>query len=133
MLGQEGIAVLAVSKQYGELEYAIETTVSIGWWPVWGAGPVDGRRPTFVLDLSTGGRPVTLEWVKCSWRCVQPQCELDRDGSGDRDVRRRVDRAGLREPCRRVGRDGHLLAAVARNFGVGWVRRWPRCASTVSG
>jgi Transposase len=55
MLGLEGMAVLAVSEYDDELEYAIETTATIGWCPVCGAqARLHDRRPTWVRDLPAG-------------------------------------------------------------------------------
>src|SRR5512144_2114884 len=83
MLGLEGMAVLAVAERDGELEYAIETTATVGWCPVCGAvARLHDRRPTWVRDLPAGDRPspagdrpVTLVWVKRVWQCVYGQCE----------------------------------------------------------
>ncbi|MEK6441847.1 transposase family protein [Pseudonocardia sp. T1-2H] len=32
------------------------------------------HRPCWVRDLPTGGRPVTLVWIKGVWRCAHPVC-----------------------------------------------------------
>jgi transposase len=123
MLGLEGMAVLAVSERDGELEYAIETTAATGWCPVCGAvGRLHGRRPTWVRDLPAGDRPVTLVWVKRIWRCVHRQCEQQTWTETHPAIAPRsswTERARA-QACRRVGRDGHSVAAVAREFGVGW-------------
>jgi transposase len=122
MLGLEGMAVLAVSERDGELEYAIETTAATGWCPVCGAvGRLHDRRPTWVRDLPAGDRPVTLVWVKRIWRCVHRQCEQQTWTETHPAIAPRsswTERARA-QACRRVGRDGHSVAAVAREFGVG--------------
>jgi transposase len=123
MLGLEGMAVLAVSEGDGEVEYAIETTASTGWCPVCGAqARLHDRRPTWVRDLPAGHRAVTLVWVKRVWRCVHRECEKQTWTETHPEIRPRsswTERA-RRHACRRVGRDGHSVAAVARDFGVGW-------------
>jgi transposase len=75
-----------------------------------------------VRDLPLGGRPVVLAWRKRIWRCRESAC-------GVRTWTERVaaicPRAVLTEraraeACRRVGKDAHAVAAVARDLGVGW-------------
>lgn len=116
MLGLEGMAVLAVSEHEDELEYAIETTATIGWCPVCGAqARLHDRRPTWVRDLPAGDRPVTLVWVKRIWRCVHPECEQQTWTETHPAILPRAswtERARA-QACRRVGRDGHAVAAVA--------------------
>jgi len=123
MLGPEGMAVLAVSQRDGEVEYAIETTAATGWCPICGAqARLHDRRPTWVRDLPAGDRPVTLVWVKRIWRCTHVECEKQTWTEIHPQIRARAawtERA-RKQACRRVGRDGHSVAAVARDFGVGW-------------
>ena len=122
MLGLEGMAVLAVSQRDGEVECAIETTAATGWCPICGArARLHDRRPTWVRDLPAGDRPVTLVWVKRIWRCTHVECEKQTWTEIHPQIRARAawtERA-RKQACRRVGRDGHSVAAVARDFGVG--------------
>ena len=123
MLGLEGMTVLAVSERDGELEYAIETTATTGWCPVCGAvARLHDRRPTWVRDLPAGDRPVTLVWVKRVWRCVHERCEQQTWTETHPAIASRSSwtARARAQACRRVGRDGHAVAAVAREFGVGW-------------
>jgi transposase len=114
MLGLPGFVVLAVSDYAGEVEQAIETTVDVVGCPECGAvAQLHDRRPCWVRDLPAGGRPVALVWVKRVWRTwtetsavIAPRASL-------------TERARA-EICRRVGQDGASVAAVARDFGIGW-------------
>jgi transposase len=123
MLGIPGFQVLAVSEHAGELEQAVETTAEEGWCPACGVrAKLHDRRPTWVRDLPAGGRPVTLVWVKRVWRCTESQCPQRTWTETSAAIRPRAawtERA-RREACRRVGEDGHTVAAVAAEFGVGW-------------
>jgi transposase len=123
MLGMPGFRVLSVSEYAGELEQAVETTAEDGWCPTCGVrARLHDRRPAWVRDLPAGGRPVTLVWVKRVWRCVEPQCAKQSWTETSPTIRPRAawtERA-RREACRRVGQDGHTVAAVAAEFGVGW-------------
>ena len=123
MLGLEGMAVLAVSERDGELEYAIETTASrVGARCAGRQARLHDRRPTWVRDLPAGDRPVTLVWVKRIWRCTHPECEQQTWTESHPQIRARASwsERARKQACRRVGRDGHSVAAVARDVGVGW-------------
>jgi transposase len=123
MLGLAGMAVLAVSEGDREVEYAIETTAAVGWCPTCGAqARLHNRRPTWVRDLPAGHRAVTLVWIKRVWRCTHVECEQQTWTETHPQIRARASwsERARKQACRRVGRDGHSVAAVARDFGVGW-------------
>jgi len=118
-----GFVLLAVSQVDGELEQAIETTTIEEFCRRCGVRAVlHGRRPVRVRDLPTAGRPVTLIWVKRVWRCAQLRCAAKTWSETSEHIRPRAsltERARA-EACRRVGEDGHDVAAVAVEYGVGW-------------
>jgi hypothetical protein len=80
------------------------------------------RRPTWARDLAAGDRAVTLVWVKRIWRCVHLECEQQTWTERHRQIRPRASltERARKQACRRVGREGHSVAAVARDFRVGW-------------
>ena len=123
LLGMPGFRVLPVSEHAGELEQAVEATAEEGWCPTCGVrARLHDRRPSWVRDLPAHGRPVTLVWVKRVWRCTEAACPQQTWTKTSTAVRLRAvwtERA-RREACRRVGEDGHTVAAVAAEFGVGW-------------
>jgi len=123
VLGLSGFRVLAVSEHDGEVEQAVETTDEQGWCPVCGVrARLHDRRPCWVRDLPAAGRPVTLVWVKRAWRCHEPRCAKQTWSETHEQIRARcvLTERARREACRRVGQDGHTVAAVAADFGVGW-------------
>jgi len=80
------------------------------------------RRVVRLRDLPSGGRPVTLIWVKRVWRCAEPSCPVRTWTETHPAIRPRMaltERARA-EACRRVGQDGHDVASVAAEYGVGW-------------
>jgi transposase len=123
MLGMPGFVMLAVSEQDGELEQAVETTADLVGCPSCGAvAQLHDRRPSWVRDLPAGGRPVTLVWVKRVWRCPHTLC-AKRTWTETTSViaaRASLTERARAEICRRVGEDGASVAAVAREFGIGW-------------
>ena len=83
-----------------------------------------GHRTVRVRDLPIGGRPVVLAWRKRIWRCREPACGVRTWTERVTAIRPRAvavltERARA-EACRRVGKDAHAVAAVARDLGVGW-------------
>ena len=133
VLGLSGFRVLAVSEHDGEVEQAVETTDEQGWCAACGVrARLHDRRPSWVRDLPAAGRPVTLVWVKRVWRCNEPRCAKQTWSEAHEQIRARcvLTERARREACRRVGQDGHTVAAVAADFGVGWgtvmaaVRDW---------
>lgn len=123
MLGLAGFRLLAVSEYGGELEQAIETSVEEDFCRGCGVrARLHDRRPTWVRDLPTGGRPVTLVWVKRVWRCMQSACGVSTWSERSPEIRARASltERARREACRRVGQDGHSVSQVAAAFGVAW-------------
>ena len=123
MLGMAGFVVLAVSEHDGELEQAIETTADLVGCPTCAAvAQCHDRRPVWVRDLPSGGRPVTLVWVKRVWRCPHRSCPTRTWTETSPCIAARASLTGRAraEICRRVGEDGASVAAVARDFGISW-------------
>ncbi|MEP6665236.1 MAG: transposase family protein [Nocardioidaceae bacterium] len=122
MLGLSGFRLLAVSEYEGEFEQAIETTADVGWCPSCGVqARLHDRRPTWVRDLPAAGRPVTVVRVKRVWRCHEPLCAKVTWTESSEAIRARAsmtERARA-EVCRRVGQDGHAVAAMAADLGAG--------------
>ncbi len=123
MLGLEGFVLLAVSAHDGECEQAIETLEREDFCRRCGVvARLHDRRPSWVRDLPSAGRPVTLVWIKRVWRCVEAACPVSTWTETSTAIRARsswTERARV-EACRRVGEDGHSVAQVARAFGVSW-------------
>jgi transposase len=123
MLGLSGFVVLAVSDNDGECEQAVETTADLVGCPECAAvAELHDRRPCWVRDLPTAGRPVTLVWIKRIWRCPHVLCPK-RTWTETCSViapRASLTERARAEICRRVGEDGASVAAVAREFGIGW-------------
>jgi transposase len=93
-----------------------------------------------VRDLPIGGRPVVLLWRKRIWRCGEPACGVRTWTERAAAIRPRAvltERARA-EACRRVGKDAHSVAAVARDLGLAgrpscgrWLSTAPRWSTTL--
>jgi transposase len=123
LLGLDGFEVLAAEVVGGEWQLTVQTTATlVGCVGCGVRAELHGRRTVRVRDLPVGGRPVVLCWHKRLWRCREPACKVrtwtERAAAiGPRAVLTQRARA---EACRRVGKDAHAVAAVARDLGVGW-------------
>jgi transposase len=123
LLGLDGFEVLAAEVAGGEWQLTVQTTATvIGCIGCGVRAEAHGRRTARVRDLPAGGRPVVLWWRKRIWRCREPACKVrtwtERVAAiGPRVVLTERARA---EACRRVGKDAHAVAVVARDLGVGW-------------
>ena len=123
MLGLAGFVVLEARQVDGELELLIETSAGRVGCPECGViAWSHDRREVLVRDVGAFGQRVRLRWRKRIWRCHEPACPRrtwteQHDAAAPRAVL--SERARV-EACRRVGRDGQSVAAVARDLGVGW-------------
>jgi transposase len=123
LLGLDGLEVVAAELVGGEWQLAVQTTATVVGCAGCGVRATPhGRRTVRVRDLPIGGRPVVLGWRKRLWRCRESACRVRTwtervAGIGPRAVLTQRARA---EACRRVGKDAHAVAAVARDLGVGW-------------
>jgi transposase len=123
LVGMAGFVVGAHELEGDEWWLLIETTTDRVGCPSCGVRAVGhGRRRVQVRDLSIAGRPVRLVWAKRIWRCPEVACERRTWSETHPAIRSRASltERARREMCRRVGRDGASVAAVAAAFGVGW-------------
>jgi transposase len=122
-LDLEGFEVLAAEIVGGEWQLTVQTTATmVGCIGCGTRAELRGRRTVRVRDLPAGGRPVLLAWRKRLWRLREPACGVRTWTEQVAAVRPRAvltERARA-EACRRVGKDAHAVAAVARRLGVGW-------------
>ena len=123
LLDLDGFQLVSAELQGGEWQLAVQTTATVVGCAGCGVRATPhGRRTVRVRDLPIGGRPVVLAWCKRLWRCREPACGVrtwteQAAAIGPRAVLTQRARA---EACRRVGKDAHAVAAVARDLGVGW-------------
>jgi transposase len=123
LLGLDGFEVLAAEAVAGECQLAVETIAAVvGCGGSGMRAELHGRRTVRVRDLPAGGRPVVLCWRKRIWRCGEEACRVRTWTEQVAAIRPRAvltERARA-EACRRVGKDAHAVAAVARDLRVGW-------------
>jgi transposase len=123
LLGLGGFEVLAAEVVGGEWQLIVQTTATVVGCVGCGVrAELHGRRTVRVRDLPIGGRPVVLFWRKRIWRCHEPACGVRTWTERMAAIRPRavLTQRARAEACRRVGKDAHAVAAVARDLGVGW-------------
>jgi transposase len=121
LLGVEGFVVLSQGEEDGEVWVLVETTATVAGCPSCGVKATGhGRSVVQVRDLPAGGRPVRLVWRKRRWLCTASGCDAKSFTEQTPAIEESFTRRAAREICRRVGEDGHAVAQVARDFGVGW-------------
>jgi transposase len=123
LLDLDGFRLVSAELVGDEWQLAVETTATvIGCTGCGVSATPHGRRTVRVRDLPIGGRPVVLAWRKRLWRCREEACSVRTWTERADAIRPRAvltERARA-EACRRVGKDAHAVAAVARDLGVGW-------------
>jgi len=123
LLGLDGFEVTAAEVIDDEWRLGVQTTATtVGCVACGSQARLHARRTVQVRDLPIGGRPVVLAWRKRIWRCGEPACAVKTWTEQRTAIRPRAvltERARA-EACRRVGKDAHAVAAVARDLGVGW-------------
>jgi transposase len=123
LLGLDGFRLLEWRLVGGEIQLTIETTTGRAWCHTCGVRALSkGRSIVVVRDVDAFGRRVQLCWRKRRWRCPEEVCPAKTWTEQSEVIAPRAvltERARI-AACRRVGRDGHSVAAVARDLGVGW-------------
>jgi len=119
--------VLGAGAVGGELEVLVETTAAVTGCRRCGVvATPHGRREHLVRDVPSSARAVLLVWSKRIWRCAEPTCPARTWSEAHGEIRPRatLTERARRWACRRVGSDGHSVAAVAAELGVGWGTVW---------
>ena len=120
LLGMDGFVVLSQTEEDGEVWVLVETTAGVAGCPSCGVRATGhGRSVVQVRDLAAGGRPVRLWRRKRRWICCDPDCAAKSFTEQTTAVEGCLTRRAAKEVCRRVGEDGHSVAQVARDFGIG--------------
>jgi transposase len=78
-----------------------------------------GRDPVSVRDLPAAGKATRLVWIKRLWRCYGCQSSW-RELHAEIPPRAVLTERARAEAARQVGEANRSVAAVAREFGVGW-------------
>jgi transposase len=123
LVGLDGFVVKSQIIRDGEHWLLVETTAASVWCPTCGARAVgNGRRNVMVRDLPIAGMATVIVWAKRTWRCREELCPRRSwsETSSEIGVRASLTERARREICRRVGEELDSVAAVAREFGVGW-------------
>jgi transposase len=123
LLDLDGFEVLVAEVVAGEWQLEVQTTAGVVGCSGCGVrATMHGRRTVRVRDLPAGGRPVVLCWRKRIWRCAEPACGVRTWTEQAAAIRPRavLTQRARAEACRRVDKDAHAVAAVARDLGVGW-------------
>jgi transposase len=123
LLDLDGFECLAAQVVAGEWQLQVQTTTAVvGCGGCGVRATLHGRRTVRVRDLPIGGRSVVLCWRKRLWRCAEPACGVRTWTEQVAAIRPRavLTQRARAEACRRVGKDAHAVAAVARDLGVGW-------------
>jgi transposase len=123
LLDLDGFEVTAAAVIDDEWRLVVQTTATtVGCAACGSQARLHARRTVQVRDLPIGGRPVVLAWRKRIWRCVEPACAVKTWTEQTVAIRPRavLTCRARAEACRRVGKDAHAVAAVARDLGVGW-------------
>ena len=123
LLGLDAFVLLEWRLVGGEIELTIQTTADRAWCRSCGVRALSkGRSTVAVRDVEAFGRRVQLRWRKRRWRCAEAACAAKTwtETSAAIAPRAVLTQRARVQACRRVGRDGHSVAAVARDLGVGW-------------
>ena len=123
LLGLDGFDMLEWRLVDGEIELLIESKAERAWCRRCGVRALSkGRTTVVVRDIDAFGRRVRLRWRKRRWRCAESPCGVNTWTETSEAIAPRAvltERARV-EACRRVGSEGHSVAAVGRDLGVGW-------------
>ena len=120
LLGIAGLRVLGVFEFVDERHVFVETVRDFDGCRECGQRAVSGgRHVTQVRDLPVGPKATRLVWHKREWRCRD--CHRSwRERHPDILPRAVLTERARAEAARQVGELGRPVAAVAREFGVGW-------------
>lgn len=121
LLGMDDFVVLATTDEDGECFVLVETKERVVGCPSCGViASGHGRSVVQVRDLPMAGRATRLVWRKRRYLCRDVECEKKTFTEESELVEGSLTTRAAREICRRVGEDGHSVAQVARDYGVGW-------------
>ena len=125
LVGLPDVVILDVEDVPGAaLRVRVELVPSAQGCPECGVfAHVKDRRPVELVDLSMGGRPMRLVWLKRRFRCPESSCPMGSWTEDDPRIASKrlmmTDRAG-RWITEQVGRCARSVSEVARELGCDW-------------
>ena len=123
VLGLDGFELIQAREVGGEVWlYAQTTAARTGCAGCGAVATLHDRRHSVVRDPPVGGRAARLVWDKRVWRCDENLCGVRTWTERHPAI---LPRASLTERaraeiCRQVGKLGRPVAALAREYGIGW-------------
>jgi transposase len=120
LLGIPGLRVHEVWELHAERVLLVDTPPRTGVCTGCGQrAESKGRATVHLRDLPAAGKATRLVWVKRIWRCHD--CRVSwRERHPGLPSRSVLTARARFEAARQVGEQGRAVAAVARDFGVGW-------------
>ena len=128
LVGLEGLHVLEVVAADEHLRVRVESPPGLMGCPACGVvAPSHGRREVQLIDAPCFGRPVTVVWLKRTWKCSEEACPVAVFTEQDEEVappRGLLTTRAAWWAARQLRREHASILGLARQLGTTWKTVW---------